>query len=92
MDNLIRDGTDIYGLGAALFHLITLERPWHFLPSVKKILICPPPDRKQAITEAIKTEVDIVMLLLPKLYSRDCSWHCVDAFLIFIILTVLQMF
>lgn len=34
IDNYINVNTDVYGLGATAFHLITLERPWHQLPEI----------------------------------------------------------
>ena len=51
------DSTDVYGIGALMYHLLTFERPWHDKVEVKKALKS---NRRRKVKKAIYEAVSFI--------------------------------
>lgn len=47
------DSTDVYGIGALMYHILTFERPWHDKIEVRKALRAGRRHARKAIHEAV---------------------------------------
>ena len=69
--NLMLDSTDVYGIGALLYHLLTLERPWNHHQDIKQAL-----DNKQKrrlVKETIYNAVSLIPVFIYLLIYRIVS-------------------